>query len=156
MTGASLGRNAKAYLNTGTHGVPTWAEIPQVSDLTAAGAWDTAEASTRESAVKMAVKTLVDLSVSGKLKFVAGDTNQATIIEAFYNPATTIDVMILNGASNTNGTYGVRYDCQVTSKDEDQGLGVAIFDGFKLMPTPSANLPSWVKVTAGAPVFTTL
>lgn len=156
MTGVSLGRNAKVYLNTGPFGTPAWAEIPQISDLTQAGAWDSAEASTRESAVKMGVKTLADLSVTCKMKFVPGDTNQATIIDAFFSPTATVDVMVLNGPQTVPGTYGVRYTAQVSQRDEDQGLGVGVFEGLKFEPTPSANPPSSAKVVGSAPVFTTL
>lgn len=156
MTGVKLGRNAKFYLNTGTFGSPTWAEVPQISDLTMTRAWDSAEAATRESAVKMGVKTLVDLAVSGKFKFVIGDTNLTAILDALNSPASTVDIMVLNASQTTSGAYGVRYECQVMEGNEDQGLGAAIFDELKFMPTPTTNAPCTVKVVAGAPVFTPL
>lgn len=155
-TAAYLGRNAKLYLNTGSYGSPTWSEVANISDLTLNRAWDEADVNTRESAMKMGLKTLLDAAVTGKMKFTIGDTNTTTIMDALNSPTTALDIMALNGPSTTTGMYGVRYPCQVTQGNEDQGLGVALFEDLKFMPTPSANAPCTVKVVAGAPVFTTI
>jgi len=155
MTGAWLGRKAKFYLNFGLFGSPSFAEVPNISDLTRNGEWETADGSTRESAVKQSVKTMVDLSVGGKLKFVAGDANTVAIMDAFMSPDSFLDIMVLNGPMTTPGAYGVRYQAQVTSDNEDQGLSTVIFEDLKFMPTPiGANPPATVKVISGAPVFT--
>lgn len=156
MTGRSLGRNAKFYLNTGSDVSPTWGEVPQFSDLTRGAAWDTTEANSRESAGKMSVKTLVDLSVNGKLKFVRGDSAIATIMDALFSPDAIIDIMVLNGPSNQAGNYGSRFQCQVTDGGEDQGLGNAIYEDLKFMPTPSTLPPYSVKVVGSAPVMTAI
>lgn len=153
MTGAWLGREAKFYLNSGSFGSPTWSEVPNISDLTRNGEWETVDASTRESSAKMAIKTLIDFGVSGKLKFAAGDGNTVAIMDAFFSPDAVIDIMVLNGALTRSGAYGVRYQCQVTSDNEDQGLSAAVFEDLKFMPTPG-NPPASVKVVSGAPVFT--
>lgn len=153
-TAAYLGRNAKFYLNTGSYGSPTWSEVPNISDLTLNRAWDEGDASTRESAMKQAVKTLLDAAVSGKLKFTIGDSNTTTILDALDSPTTTIDIMCLNGPQTTNGMKGVRYPAQVTQGNEDQGLGVVLYEDIKFMPTPTANPPCTVKVVGSAPVFT--
>lgn len=156
MTGRRMGRNAKFYLNTGSDVSPTWSEVPQISDLVRGLAWDTAEVNSRETAIKMAAKTLGDLAVTGKLKFVTSDPNIATIMDAAYSPDTIIDIMVLNGPSTTTGCYGSRFQCQVTDCSEDQGLQNAIYEDLKFMPTPSTISPYSVKVVGGAPVMTAI
>ncbi len=152
MTGVQLGRNSVFYLNTGSYGSPTWSAVANISDLTLAGEWDSADSSTRESVVKMVVPTMVDLAVNGKLKFIT-DSNTTTIVQAFFTRA-VIDIMALNGPNTTTGNIGVRYPCVVQSRGEDQGLAVAVFEDVKFSPTPSASgPPCWVQVVAGAPVF---
>ena len=155
-TAAYLGRNAKLYLNTGSYGSPTWSEVANISDLTLNRAWDEAEANSRESSMKMALKTLLDGSVSGKMKFTIGDSNTTTILDALNSPTTALDIMCLNQSQTTTGAYGLRYPCQVTQGNEDQGLGVALYEDLKFMPTPSTNAPCTVKVVGGAPVFTAI
>jgi hypothetical protein len=155
MTGARLGRKATLSLNGGTHGSPTWSTVDLISDLTVNAPWDETEASTRESAVKMAVQTLMALEVGGKVKFNETDSNLQTVLDAMSSGA-VLDVMVLNGPSTANGCRGYRFDCQASMAAEDQGLGAVIFDEVKFKPTPSVNLPATVKVTTGAPVFTTL
>lgn len=155
MTSVQLGRLAAFYLNTGTYGSPVWSLVANISDLTVSGEWDLADASTRESAVKMQVPTLVDLSVAGKMKFANGDTNTVSIVQAFFNQ-TILDIMALNGPQTTAGNFGVRFPCRVTSRNEDQGVGVAIFEDVKFVPYPTANPPCWVQVVGSAPVFNTI
>lgn len=156
MTGRRLGRNAKFYLNTGSDVSPTWSEVPQISDLVRGAAWDTAEVNSRESSGKMIAKTLVDLAITAKLKFVVSDNNITTIMDALFSPDTIIDIMVLNGPSTTTGCYGSRFQCQVTEGGEDQGLTVAIYEDLKFMPTPSTLPPYSVKVVGGAPVMTAI
>jgi len=157
MTGRSLGRNAKFYLMTsGTFPSGSFTEVPQFSDLMRNVQWDEGEANSRESAAKMAVKTLGDLSVSGKLKFVRGDSVIATIMDALMSPDSVISIMVLNGPSTTAGNYGVAYDCQVFQGNEDQGLGNVIYEDLVFKPTPNGNSPYSVKVVGSAPVMTAI
>lgn len=152
MSGVQLGRNSVFYLNTGSYASPTWSVMANISDMTVAGEWDGADSSTRESVVKMEVPTMVDLAVSGKMKFIT-DSNTTTVVQAFFTRA-VIDIMALNGPQTTTGNIGVRYPCVVKSRNEDQGLSVAVFEDVKFQPTPSASgPPCWVQVVAGAPVF---
>ncbi len=156
MTGARLGRDAKFYLNTGTYGSPTWAAIDQISDLTVAAPWDEAPADTRESVVGMTLNTTMRLQVSGKVKFVNDATNLTTILDAADSRA-PLDIMVHNGASDgSHGIRGFRFDAQVSLPNEDQGLGVAIFDEVLFKPTPSANTPKKAVVATNAPVFTAI
>lgn len=154
-TPVRLGRDAVFYLNTNTFSTPTWVAVPQFSDLTVTAEWDQAEASTRESKMKLQAKTLLGAEVGGKLKFDLTDTSIGTIMDALLSDS-VVDVMVLNGGSTTNGVRGFRFEGQVHAANEDQGLGVAIFEDLKIKPYPTANAKQSVKVTTGAPVFTTI
>lgn len=154
-TGVKLGRDAVLYYNTASFGSPTWTAIPQVSDLSVTAEWDEAEASTRESKMKLKVKTLLGAEVAAKLKVVPSDTALGVIVAALFSDA-VVDILVLNGTNATNGCYGFRFECQVHSANEDQGLGNAIFDEVKFKPCPTVNAKQSVLVTTGAPVFTTI
>jgi hypothetical protein len=155
MTGVRLGRDAVLYLNTGTFGSPTWVAIPQFSDLTVGAAWDAADANTRESKMKMKAKTQLEAGVEGKMKFDLTDTNVGTIMDALLSDS-VVDVMVLNASNSTNGARGFRFEAQVHRANEDQGLGVAIYEDIMFVPYPTANAKQSVKVTSGAPVFTAI
>lgn len=155
-TGYKLGRDSVFYLNTnsGNFNTPTWTAVPQFSDLAVEATWDTAEASTRESRMKFAVKTLLSAAVTGKLRFDLTDSNINTLVQANLLDS-AVDIMVLNGTSNTNGAIGFRFEAQVHQSNEDQGLGQVIFEDMKFVPVPTLNPKQSVKVSAGAPVFTT-
>lgn len=156
-TGVRLGRDAVFYLNTnsGNFNTPTWTAVPQFSDLNVEAAWDAADANTRESRMKLQAKTLLGAAVSGKLKFDLTDANIATIMAALLSD-NVVDVMCLNGPSNTNGAIGYRFEAQVHQANEDQSLGVAIYEDIKFVPYPTANAKQSVKVTAASPVYTAI
>lgn len=158
MTTVQLGRKCKLYISiNGNFGGPSWLEVANVSDLTRSIAWDTTDANSRESAAKMIVKTLVDLSISGKLKFANGDANTNSIMDALMSPDAFLDVLCLSGPLATAGNYGVRFQAQVTEGNEDQGLGTALYEDIKFMPTPlGGNAPQSAKVVGSAPVFTSI
>ncbi len=152
---AKLGIKAKCYYNSATYASPTWVELTCVSDFAQAVAWDKADVLTRATRVKMAAKTMLGLSWTGKLKVGDADTGYQAMMTAVLSDAPT-DFLILNGDKATNGVIGYRCDCQVMSATEDQGTGAVLFDDIEFMPTPSVNVPQSVLVTATVPVFTTL
>jgi hypothetical protein len=157
ITKVGLGRNAKFFLNGGTFGSPNWSAVPNISDCAVNAVWDEADASTRESAAKMTVKTLLGLEIDVKLKYDVTDANTAAIMSAMVSPSGTVDILVLNGSSATNGVIGYRMDSQVFQANEDQSLGVAEFEDLKFKPTPyNGNAPASAAVASAAPVFTTL
>lgn len=149
------GITAKTYYNLGTYGSPTWTNIPSINDWTVTAEWDTAEANSRATRVKLNAKTLLGLEVSGKLLATDNDPARAAIRAALLTDA-VIDVMILDGDSATNGNSGFRFDAIVTAGTQDQGLGVVINDEIKLMPALTVNVPQSVMIASAAPVFTPL
>jgi hypothetical protein len=154
-TGAvKLGVKSTFNLNTGSYASPVFSACTFVSDLNLKTTWDKAEAATRVSRVKTQAKTMMGLSHTGKLRASdTGDTNYQTINAALIGD-TVLNVMILNGGSAENGSWGFMYDCQLSQADEDLGLGVAVFDDIEIIPYPSGNPPQYALVTSGAPVFT--
>lgn len=152
---AKLGLKCTMSLNGGSFASPTWTEVKCVSDFALKAAWDKGEANSRETRIKLALKTMLDLGFTGKLRSTnSGDTNYATIYAALLTD-TALDLMILNGPSTQNGVTGFRVSCQVFSANEDQGLGVVVYDEIEFAPTPNADGNySSVLVTSGSPVFT--
>jgi len=153
---ARLGIESVLYLNGGTYGSPTWGALTFINDLTVNNQWDKADANSRASRIKQAVKTLLGLSWTGTI-LVPGETDAdyTTIINAM-NADTVLDIMVLNGPNTENGVRGYRCDVQVTNATEDQGGGAVLYDQIEFMPTPSTNPPKSVLVTSGAPVFSAL
>ena len=155
-TTAKLGIKCKIYRNTGTFGTPVWSEVKSFSDVTVNATWDVVEVLTRASRVKQGVKTLLGLEVTAKIQVSdSGDTDY-TAIRASLNDDSTQDFMILNGASNTNGVTGYRFESQIYQGNESQNPGDVLFDDVMLRPAVTANVQQTVVVSAGAPVFTAL
>lgn len=152
---AKLGLKCKLYLNGGTFGSPTWAAVNCISDFSLAAKWDAGEASTRESRMKLWLKTMLDLGFSGKLRSSnINDTSYTTIAAALLTDA-TLDILVLNGDKVDTGAWGFRCGVQVHSANEDQGLGAVVFDEIEFKPAPNTDGNySSALVTAGAAVFT--
>jgi hypothetical protein len=152
---AKLGLKCKLYLNTGTYGSPTWSAVNCVSDFTLSAKWDAGEASTRESRMKLWLKTMLDLGFQAKLRNSnSGDTSYTTIAAALLTDA-TVDLLVLNADDTTNGAWGFRAACQVHSGNEDQGLGAVVFDDIEFKPAPNTDGNySSALVANGAAVFT--
>jgi hypothetical protein len=152
-SGVLLGILAKLYLNSGTYGSPTWAEVKLVGDMTVNQARNTATVVTRASLMEYEAATTFKVSLSGKLRADLTDTQYLAIMAAFA-AGSVINVMALSGDKTANGAQGWMFDCQVKQMNEDQAAGNAIFDDFELVPYPSANPAQHALVTTGAPVFT--
>lgn len=152
---AKLGLKCTMSLNGGSFASPTWTEVKSVSDFALKAAWDKGEANSRETRIKLALKTMLDLGFTGKLRSAnSNDASYATIYAALLTDA-MLDLMILNGPASQNGVTGFRVSCQVFSANEDQGLGVVVYDEIEFAPCPNADGNySSVLVTGGAPVFT--
>jgi hypothetical protein len=152
---AKLGIKCKFYRNTASYASPTWVAVTCISDASLEAAWDEGEANTRETRIKLAMKTMLALGFTAKLR--ASDVNDAAytaIIAALLTDA-SLDLMILNGLETTTGVTGFRVACQVFSANEDQGLGAVVYDEVRFKPTPNVDSNySSVLVTAGAAVYT--
>lgn len=153
----SLGPKAKLYRNTGSYGSPVWASLDLVSDLSAKGNWDMAEGTTRSSRGKVYGKTLLDIEVSGKVREDLTDAGYLLLARQL-NSDTALDMLVLDGPSTTTGQRGFRAWWHVSADEQDQGLGVVVFDAFTLKPAipTDGNYPQSVEVVASAPVYTAI
>lgn len=158
MAGMKLGIRSKIYYRSaGNFASPTWTEISAFRDLTVNAQWDTTDAPDRSTVVKGMAKTLLDLGVSGTLKCSDTATTYGAVVDALLSPTSSLDVMVLDGASGTNGVRGYRYDALVTQGNQDQAIQNALYLDVNLVPNGFAdNAPQSVLVTAGSPAFTTL
>lgn len=154
---AKLGFKCVAYLNTGTFGTPTWTAVLCMSDWKSNFKWDQGDAATRESRLKLTLKTMADLEITGKLRNSnSGDTSYTTIAAAALTD-NTLDMMILNGTNTTNGVSGFRCSFQLYDNSQDQGLAAVLFDEVMLKPAPNTDSNfSSVLVATGAAAFTAI
>lgn len=148
-----LGILANVYRNTSSYGSPSWSACNLISDCSVKPTWKEADGSTRQSISELTAKTRLALEVSLKMRSDTADANYQAFFAALHS-TTVLDLMILNGPSNLNGVDGWRADWHVFAGEEDQGLDAVAFKAFTLKPALSANLPYWVLVAAGVPVFT--
>lgn len=156
---AKIGLNCKMYRNTATWGAPTWVEVPLVGPLQVGANWAEATGQTRETWVERAARTFLQLNPTGQFRVVDADTTYIAFDDAFHDPDTVLDLMILNGASTENGVTGYRAEWEVMQWAEDQGPGNVLFKDFGLkpgFPSDTTHKPQRVEVSAGAPVFTDL
>jgi hypothetical protein len=150
-----LGLKAKLYRNTGSYSSPTWSAIGLIGDLTVTPEWDEAEGNVRDTTVKSVAKTLLGIEISGRVRVSNTDPGYLALRDAFY-ATTPIDLMILNGAQDENGSHGWRCDWHVMAFTEDQGLTNVIYADFSLKPAVSENPHNRAVVTSGAPVYTAM
>ena len=149
MPAKKLGILARIYRNTsGNYASPTWTAMNGFSDAALRAAWDKADFSSRESRVKGGVKTQLDLGFTGKYKVSNTDANYLALWGASFDDS-VLDLLILNGPIEDEGVRGVRYDAQIYSAGEDQGLGVALYDEFTIDPYIFDNEPCIAVVGAG-------
>ncbi len=146
-----IGILARAYRNTGSYNSPAWTAMNGFSDLSVNPAWDKADASTRESRVKGGLKTMVDIAITGKYRVSNTDGNYLALFGAA-NDDTVLDLLILNGPLDQEGVRGYRMDAQVYSANEDQGLGVALYDEFSFSPYIFDNPPKLAVVGSGGAI----
>lgn len=153
---AKLGIKAATYYNTGNWASPTWAEITCIENWQVAPSWQNAEIRSRATRMILNAKTLAGMVVSGRL--LAADTGDAgyTAIVATFDNDTTLDLLVLNGGSTTNGVTGYRFEAQTHFTNESQNPDEVIYDEVEFRPAFTGNNPQSVTVSAGAPVFTEL
>lgn len=154
---AKLGIDSKLYRNTGNYNTPTWTEIDAVRDFTLNVGYDTVEAPSRASRVKSMAKTIVDISGSGTCKVSDTDEGYIALWDTLISGTAQLDILILNGLTNTNGARGFRYDALVTQGNEDQAITNALYMDFQVVPSAfNTNDMKSAVVAAGAPVFTSI
>lgn len=154
-----LGIDCKAYYRSGgNYASPTWTEITAVRDATLNVPWDLVDAPSRGSRVKEQMKTILGLDCDLSVKASDTDTGFIALWDAAVGQA-SVDMLFLNGGTSQNGARGFRYHALITSANEDQGIGNAVYQEMKAVPSAIRASGEGVKtavVTAGAPVFTAI
>lgn len=114
------GQEAYEYINTGTHGSPTWSRIARVEDVDMPDERDSGEMRTKESDF---VKTLIGprkRSIAFRYKYKkATDAVFAALQTAFATKA-VVDYMALDGPAATTGSKGFRGPFKVTKFSESR------------------------------------
>lgn len=151
MAKKKIGINSRLYRNAGSYEAPTWTACNQISAAAIQAAWDKADASVRASRVKGGVKTQIDLSFTCSMRVSNTDAEYLLFFGAALSDD-TIDLLILNGPIEDEGVRGFRYDAQVFSANEDQGLSVALYDELQLSPYIFDHNPALAVVGSGGSV----
>lgn len=148
-----LGITSKAYVNLGTYNAPLWEEMNLIGDLNVPMQWNLADGSTRAMRVQQQEPTNLTMDITGKMRKSMNNTAFLAVRAAFLT-CVMIDVMILDGALDVNGSEGIRCDFKVSQFGEDQALQNVTFKDFTLTPCITDNYPQSVIVNGGAPDFT--
>lgn len=147
MPTIKLGKDAKAYRNTGTFGTPTWNEVDGASKLAWTGRADKAEGTRRASGFfKQYGRTLIDLVVGWEMFYDLTD-DDLTTIETAWAAGTEIDMIFLSGVVTSGANVGPRISACFTdySRNEDEhGLQTVTIEASPGL----TNLPSLFTGTA--------
>lgn len=155
-----LGVLSKFYVNVGNFSVPSWLELPMISDCNVDGSWDEGDASARTSRVKVQEPTMMGVEVSGKVrvKDAVDNAGYINMYNAYYRDS-VVEVLVMNGPLNENGAEGYRFQAKVFAWSEDQSLGAVLFKDFTIkpcIPDTVANHPRMAKVVGGTLVYSAI
>lgn len=141
-----LGLACKLYRNTGTYASPVWDLIGNVRDLTLTLEKGEADSTSRaNNGWRTTEGTLKDGSVEFQMVWDGADTDFTGIQQAFLNN-TTIEFLILDGASDVAGSQGLRATMQVMSFTRNEALEDTVLVDVTLKPARATNAPAWYTV----------
>jgi len=117
-----LGKDSKAYRNTGSFGVPTWVEVNEIADLKDNSTAHKTPGRRRASGLfaQYAI-TEVDIAIAFGLFWDLGATNFTTLRTSFY-AGTENDMIFLDGSVVSGSHQGIRMSAAMSKFEEDQGL----------------------------------
>lgn len=145
--GVKVGIKGALMRNTGTYGSPTWAAVALVRDVTPVRAWDTADASARESRAKLYAKTMIEVGATAVVRADDVNTGYQALYDASNSPSSVVDLLIIDGPLTTEGSAGVRAEFLVSETGAPQEAGGVIYATFDLKPAWTSNgYPSSVDV----------
>lgn len=136
-------------------GDSVYSEIDLISDLSFPATWDEADSTARDTPVKSSEPTLLDLTITARLRKDYTNAGYQMLRTAFLT-RTELDFLILDGPQDENNSTGYRFDGKLFSFGEDQALANVLFNDITIKPVITANPPDSVVVVSGAPVFTEL
>lgn len=143
-----LGMDGKLYRNTATYETPTWAEMPNVKDVTLNLEKGEADVTTRANeGWRATAATLKEGSVEFEMAWDPVDAGFTAIKDAWFN-GTAIELAVMDGDITVVGTQGLRATFAVISFSRNEPLEEAMSVNVTVKPTYAANAPEWMEVTA--------
>lgn len=138
-----LGRNGKAYRNTGSYASPSWSEMTNVRDVTLNLDTESADVATRADGL-WGADAVVKLTASVDLEMIWDPTDAAfTALLTAFLAASTIEFLILDGAVGTTGSQGLRATCNISKFSRPEPLNEAMKAMVGIKPTRATNPPAW-------------
>jgi hypothetical protein len=140
---ATLGLDAKLYLNTGSYASPSWSEATKCRSVTVSLEKGTADVSVRGNNGWRATQgTLKDITIEFELVVSGADTIFTAIKNAFFNN-TNVDMLALDGNVVTTGSQGPRAEYQVINFSRNEPLEDALTYSVSLKAGLGTAAPYW-------------
>lgn len=130
-----MGKECKAYYNTGTHAIPVWVLIPKVKDLSIANAASEPDISVRGSKFKLSGQGLLDAGIEFGYLHVFGAETVRDALAASYFSNTIRQYAFMDTAIATAGARGLRAGMVCTQFARDEPLDGAAAYSVTLKPT---------------------
>lgn len=140
MSDVRIGPLCKFYYNSGVYVTPVWEEVDLISDLVNNSSWERGVSSVRRARVVTNEQLMLNLELTGRVRTDYTNEHYNTLRDAHID-TTTLDILVLNGDINKNGSMGFRFDAKVFDFGEDQALGNVIFNDLAVGPCASDNNP---------------
>lgn len=146
-----LGIKCKCYRNTGAYGTPVWDEVNNISDFQIDPKWAFGNANIRATRVSMVAPTTLSVAVTGKMLKETGNADFTAFNTAFHTAA-PLDLLILDGPKDADGSDGVRGYFYLEGWTESQGVGDIVYKDFGLSPAlpTDGNYLKFATVATGA------
>lgn len=146
-TVAQVGLSMKIYVNSGTYGSPTWAEITNVADAKIdTGTADEAEVSSRAVSWKQYEPGLKDATFEWDMRYKQSDSTGLNALTTAWSSGTLKEFAFADGDIATSGTKYFRCECKIFSVARDEPLSDSVVVHIKARPCYSANAPQIVTV----------
>lgn len=114
--------DCKAYINTATYGLPTWAEISLARDVSLTRSRAEGDDSSRAYGQASSVVGLDSVEISMQVIYVLADTAFAALKSA-YEGRTVVEIALMDGSIATTGNKGKRVDVVITGFNRSEPLG---------------------------------
>jgi len=137
------GIDAKAYVNTGSWGTPTWVELTTARDVVLDLSVDEDEITDRGSDFKKFLPTLVAAEVTLDVAWDKTDTVLEDIRDAWAARG-VVEMAFMDEAIATSGAQGLHAEMSVFGKRKRENRGEAQVLELTLKPGDGDNDPEWL------------
>lgn len=142
-TAPVLGLACKLYRNTGTYGSPTWNEIPNVGTIEPDWSMEEFALKLRSGGgFTMTEPTLANIGFEMEMMYDPADADMTTLLAAHYGRTAT-EFLILDQASGTTGSQGIRASFKSTDMKRTEVIDGVTMMKFAFKICYSANPPTW-------------